>query len=123
MPEYRRGTGPNALPQGAASALTEATPNPGLDDDIPIQFTTKADLDDDEVGAVGDDMAALLDAPDPNYKPALMRGGRPGRVPQYVVRHLPALLAAAADPGAPPSLIALKNSIIRHLEDEMRRGG
>jgi hypothetical protein len=48
---------------------------------------------------------------------------RPGRVPRYVIRHLPQLMAAARDPSAPPTLIAIKNSIIRHLEAEQRRGG
>lgn len=130
--EFRRGQGPNALPQGAATALNEAQPDldddpaAGLlpDDDIPVQFTSGkgAPIPDDDSG-LSDDLKILLGPPNPNYRPRLARTERPGRVPTYVVRQLPQLIAAAADPAAPPTLIALKNSILRYIEDEMRRGG
>ena len=131
MAEYRRGTGPDALPQGGASQANAATPTASDYDalalentDIPVQYAPNRDeqIPNDD-SDVHDDLQILLEGPDPEYQPALMQKNRPGRVPSYVVAHLPQLMAAAKDPAAPPTLVALKNSIIRHLEDEQRRGG
>lgn len=127
MAEYQRGTGPDALPQGEATALNAAQPeftDPAIPDDIPVEFVPAqgTPIPNDDTG-LGDDAAILVDHPDPDYTRSVFSNERTGRVPTYVVRHLPTLLAAAADPHAPPTIIGLKNSVIRYLEDERRRGG
>lgn len=127
MAEYRRGQGPNALPQGAATSLNEAQPD--LDAlalenmDVPVQYG-KGDglpIPDDDSG-VSDDLSILLAPPNPNYTKRVLPKERQGRVPKYVVRHLPQFRAAATAPDAPPTLRALYNATLRQLEEERRRG-
>ena len=43
MAEYQRGSGPKQLPQGAATAANNATPNPAEQMDIPVQYATPED--------------------------------------------------------------------------------
>lgn len=127
MAEYRQGTGPNRLPQGGASAVNEATP--GFDElalespDVPVQYGPGQGLPipDDDSG-VGDDMSILLAPPNPGYTARAVPKERQGKVPKYVVRHLPQFRAAATAPDAPPALRALYNATLRHLEEERRRG-
>ncbi len=127
MAEYRRGSGPNALPQGAATGLNAATPDPEAqmlteNQHIPVQYAPQHDVIPNDNSGLDENQDIMLDHPDPNYQPSLMTQNRPGKVPTYVVRHMPELLAATADPSAPPTLIALKRSIVRHLENELREG-
>ncbi len=125
MAEYRRGQGPNALPQGGASAANAATPPPAeLENmDIPVQFAP-GEADPIPDGPEGDEVLdTLLAAPFEGFRPGATPRERPGRVPKYVVRNLPLLMAAAKDPEAPPTIRALYRATIRHLEQEMRQGG
>ena len=126
--EYRRGTGPNALPQGAATAVNAAQPpdlagtpmEPGAD--VPVMFAPEND--EEELTAGGsENMKILLGPSDPAFQKTMAPRDRPGRVPRYVVRHLPTLSAAAKSPDAPPALRALYNAITRDLEQEMLRRG
>ena len=90
--------------------------------DIPVQFAPgEADAipDTDE----GDEtLDALMAAPFEGFRRAAVPNQRPGRLPKYVVRNLPLLMAAARDPEAPPTIRALYRATIRHLEQEMREG-
>lgn len=133
MAEYRRGTGPNALPYGGAGDVNQATPptedvaGTPLDAgaEVPVQFAPgEADdnIPDDDNG-LDEDTQVLLDHPNPDYQASMFPKDRAGRVPRYVVRHLPELMAAVRDPNAPPALLALYRAIIRQLEAEQRRGG
>jgi len=121
MAEYRQGTGPNRLPQGGAAQVNAATP-PELDNmDIPVVFAPgEEDPLEDERG-LDEDAQILLEPPDPRFAP--QPKDREGRIPRYVVRHLPQLMAAARDPNAHPTLRAYYASIVRNLEREMQRGG
>lgn len=125
MAEYRRGQGPNALPQGEATRLNEATPDElALESpDIPVIFAPGRDdpVPDDD-SDLNEDLQILAAPPDPRYKGSVVPKERPGRIPKYVVRHLAEFRAAATAPDAPPSLRALFNATIRHLDDERRRG-
>lgn len=125
MAEYRRGQGPNALPQGAAKKLNVRTPPAGAyqDMDIPIEFApdTQPDVDEDD-SHYDENMQVLLSPPDPGYRRAVMPRDRPNRVPRYVVRNLPVLMAASRDPSAPPALRALYKATLRQLEMERRMG-
>ena len=131
---YRQGVGPNRLPQGAATALNAqpqprqqrpaATPPELENDDIPIEYAQGEDepVPNDDNG-LSEEMQVLLEPPNPQYRGRVMPKDREGRVPRYVVRHLPQLMAASKDPSAHPTLRAYYNSIVRHLEQEMRQGG
>lgn len=131
MAEVRRGTGPEALPFGAASELNRAAqPQQGAEDflgpgsEIPVQFETgETDQVDDFDTGTGENMQVLLEPPNPAYRAPVLSKDRPGRVPQYVVRNLPQLMAAARNPEAPIALKALFNMVTRQLEQEMRRRG
>ena len=120
MAEYRRGQGPNALPQGAATGLNARTPpNAAYQDmEIPVEFArdNEPDLEEDD-SRYDENMQVLLSPPDAGYKPPAMRD-RAGRVPRYVVRHLPELMMAAQQPDAPPTLRALYRKVVRDLEAE-----
>ena len=123
MAEYRRGRGPNALPQGAASTINRLTPaDAGYQDNtVPVTFAREnaPDIDDDDTGA-SENMQVLLSPPDAGYQSPLMAKERQTRVPRYVVRHLPTLMAAARQPDAPPALRAMFNSVLRYLDNESR---
>ena len=125
MAEVQRGEGPNALPFGAATALNRAQPSASAfqTDEIPIQFAPDTDADELPTGSLGENMDVLLSDPDEGYRERLMARDRPGRVPRYIVRHLPTLMAAARNPDAPPTIRAFYNAIVRQLEAEMRQGG
>lgn len=123
MPEYRRGTGPDALPQGAATRLNRTTPritaaNAGYQDNtVPVQWAGGEEPEEDDKG-LSDNMQVLLSPPDEGYRPPVMPRERPNRVPRYVVRHLPTMFAASRMPDAPPTLRAMFNAIVRQLETE-----
>ena len=125
MAEVQRGEGPNALPFGAATALNRAQPSASAfqTDEIPIQFAPDTDADELPTGSLGENMDVLLSDPDEGYRERLMARDRSGRVPRYIVRHLPTLMAAARNPDAPPTIRAFYNAIVRQLEAEMRQGG
>ena len=127
--EYRRGSGSNALPQGGASQVNAA--QPARDDmndpaiaEVPVEYAPGEDdpIENDD-SHDSENMQVLLQDPDPGYRSTLLPKDRAGRVPRYVVRHLPQLMAAVKDPDAPPTLRALYNATLRHLEMEMRQGG
>lgn len=124
MAEYRQGVGPQRLPQGAAKTLNQAQPSPDSFGEIPVQFAPPADAEVDyaDDSREDEDMQVLLSEPDAGYMPPAV-APRQGKVPRYVVRHLPSLMAAATQPDAPPTLRALYRATIRQLEDEIRRGG
>ena len=128
---FQQGVGPERLPQGAATALNEGAPpaaepidisgTPLEQDDIPVVYAP--DRDDDDLDSddtdLDEDTQILAEAPDPNFRPAVVQE-RPGKLPKYIVRHLPHLMAAARQPDAPPTVRALRNAVIRQLERERR---
>jgi len=126
MAEVRRGVGPNALPQGAATALNRAIPAESAyqDNEVPVQFVPDS-VEDDVApdGELGENMEVLLSDPDEGYRPPLFARDPPGRVPARIVRHLPQLMAAARDPDAPIALKAMYKMIVRRLEQEMQSRG
>lgn len=130
MAEYRQGTGPNRLPQGGAAQASAATPPaaafeatdpnaPGSE--VPVMYAPE--VEDEDPGPLTESMDVLLSPPDPDYRASAVPKDRQGRVPRYVVRHLPQLMAAARDPDAPPAVRAIYNAVARQLEMEQRRGG
>ena len=132
MAEYRRGRGPDALPQGAATQLNAA--NPGAEDysgtpmepfgaEVPVQFAPDAEEPLPEDRTLSENMQILTAPPNPQFAPPFMSKRRMGRVPQTVVRSLPLLMAASRDPEAPAALRALYRRTVRDLEDEMHRDG
>jgi hypothetical protein len=116
LAEYRKGTGPQQLPQGAASAANKATPSPQQPMDIPVQYATEADHPQLPPDGQNDNLDILTADPHPAYTPPLVNRTGPGVVPTSVVRNLPRLMAAAMDPEAPESLKALYHSIVFELE-------
>ena len=128
---YRKGTGPNALPQGAATSLNARQPKEDVSGtpleagaDVPVVFSPGVEEPLDEgMGGYSENMQMLLDNPDPNYRPPMMPKARPGRMPTGYVRHLPQLAAMARLPNAPPALIGMYNLAVMHLENEMKRRG
>ena len=130
MAEYRRGTGPQALPQGGAAAINAAQPpaagpdqfTMGPGSEVPVEFASGPEVPDDERG-LSENLQIMLGDPDPGYQPPLINEGRKGRLPQHIVRNLPALQAAAKAPDAPPALRAIYNMSIRQLELERLQGG
>ena len=130
MAEYRRGTGPDALPQGGASQANAATPAPSdygalalENTDVPVQYAPgEADAIPGDDSGLADDKQILLDEPDPGYEKSAVPRERQGRIPKYTVRHLAQFRAAATAPDAPPGLRALYNATIRQLDEERRSG-
>ena len=128
MAEYRQGVGPERLPQGGATQLNANAPQAAEEtfqaEEIPVLFAPGEDdpIPNDDNG-LDEDTQILLEGPDPGYQPRLIARDRPGRVPRYVVRHLPQLMAAVKDPNAPVTLRALYRALVRQLEDEQRLGG
>jgi len=131
MAEFRRGQGPNALPQGGAAQVNASTPaaedlagtplEPG--GDIPVVYARgEADPVSNDDNGLSEEAQVLLAPPNPGFAPSLMSAQGAGRVPRYVVRHLPILMAAARDPEAPVTIRALYNAVVRRLEAEMRQG-
>ena len=124
MPEYRQGVGPNRLPQGGAQRLNAATPRIADEsDDIPIQYAPDERPRPLDTARLGESKQVLLSPPNPDFAATVVPQDRPGRVPRYVVSHLPELAAAVRDPGAPPTLKALYRAILRQLELERAQGG
>ena len=123
MAEYRQGTGPNRLPQGAATALNAATPPPieVENSDIEVQFAPGEEEIPDDLGGLDEDQQVLTEPPFAGFK--AQPKDREGRIPRYVVRHLPQLQAAARDPSAHPTLRAYYMSVVRNLEIELKKGG
>lgn len=130
-PEFRQGVGPDRLPQGAAGQLNAANrpiarslPLELENTDIPVEFARGEEepVPNDD-GDVTEDMQVLLGPPEPAYKARIVPKDREGRLPRYVVRHLPQLMAAAKNPTAHPTLRAFYMSVVRNLQTEMRRGG
>ena len=123
MAVYRRGTGQDALPQGAASRLNRMTPDQAgyQDNTVPVQWArgNEPEEEGDEAG-LSENMQVLLSPHDAGYRPPVMAKQRPTRVPRYVVRHLPTLYAAAQLPDAPPTLRGMFNAIVRYMENEAR---
>ena len=125
MAEYRRGQGSDALPQGAASSLNRLLPRGGADqagyqdNTVPVEFArdSEPDVDEDDKG-YSENLQVLLSPPDAGYRSSVMPKDRPNRVPRYVVRHLPTLMAAARQPDAPPAVRAIFNATLRYLESE-----
>jgi hypothetical protein len=122
MPDFQRGQGSDALPQGAATALNETQPDNGdfaLENmDIPVLFAPgEHDPIDNNDGGLSENIQVLIDHPNPDYR--AIPKDRQGRVPRYVVRHLPEIWAAVKDPEATPTHRALYNGVIRYLEQEM----
>ena len=124
MAEYRRGTGPNALPQGAASRLNRMTPDQAgyQDNTVPVQWArgNQPEEPDEDDGGLSENMQVLLSQHDTGYRPPLMAKQRATRVPRYVVRHLPTLYAASRLPDAPPTLRGMFNAVVRYMENEAR---
>ena len=131
MAEYRRGTGPNALPQGGAAAINAAQPAPqdilpsttsggGLPDgtEIPVEF---GQPEDDLDTGLSENMSILTGPADPAFKstPIQTRKG-PDRVPSHIVANMPILQAAARNPESPIAMTALYRFIARRLEREMQ---
>ena len=116
MAEYRKGTGPKQLPQGAASAANKATPSPAQPMDIPVEYATPADHPQLAPDGQNENMDILTAPPHPGYTPSTVTPTSPQVVPKSVVRNLPTLMAAANDPGAPLTLKALYRSIVFELE-------
>jgi hypothetical protein len=116
LAEYKRGTGPKALPQGAASAANKATPSPAPPIDIPVEYAGPADHPQLKPDGQDENMDILTNHPDPNWSPSVLAPTSPQTVPRSVVRNLPTLMAAANDPGAPMSIKALYRSVVFELE-------
>lgn len=116
MAEYRRGSGPQQLPQGAASAVNAATPSSYPQVNIPVQYATPADHPPLPPDGQNDNMDILTAPPHPDYQPPLVAPTAPSVVPQSVVRNLPRLMAAARDPNAPQTVTALYKAIVWELE-------
>lgn len=131
MAEYRQGVGPNRLPQGGAAQVNAATPpaedlagtplEPG--GDIPVVYARgEADPVGNDDNGLSEEAQVLLAPPNPGFASSLMPSQSANRVPRYVVRNLPILMAAASDPEAPVTIRALYNAVVRRLEAEMRQG-
>jgi hypothetical protein len=116
MAEYRRGTGPKQLPQGAASAVNAATPSPAQPIDIPVQYATEADRPQLPPDGQNDNLDILTAPPHPGYQAAGVQRSNPMAVPKSVIRNLPRLMVAARDPDASTTLKALYYSIVWELE-------
>ena len=125
MAEYRRGQGPNALPQGGAAQVNRQTPRPApLETQVPVQYAPEGDVAiPDEIPGASETKQVLLQGPHPRFEPSEIPLDRAGRVPRYVVRHLPQLAATAKDPMAPPALRAMYAAVLRQLELERIYGG
>jgi len=116
LAEYRKGTGPKQLPQGAASAVNRATPAPAEQMDIPVQYASSADHPTLPPDGQDDNLDILTAPPHPGYTPSLIPRSKPSQIPQSVVRNLPRLMAAATDPDAPETVRALYQSLVWELQ-------
>lgn len=125
--EFRRGSGPNALPQGGASQVNRSQPDEAdfmtENTEIPVVFASGEDEIDDVDGGMTENMQVLASSPDREYRASLTQPAREPRLPKYVLRHLPTLAAAAKDPDAPATIRAMYNAVVRQLGAEVRRGG
>lgn len=121
MADYQRGSGPQQLPQGAASAANRATPSSYPEANIPVQYAGTGDHPPIPPDGQNDNMDILTAPPHPGYQPPVVPQATPAQVPQSVVRNLPRLMAAAMDPDAPVSVKALYKAIIFELERQRGR--
>lgn len=130
MPEIRRGTGPDALPQGEATALNEVLPSegeldPGPDLDIP-PAPTPANYESNFVGPeesfspTSDEEEILFQDRDPTAPKNV--GMRPGRLPSSLARSLPMMKAAAAVTGDPSGSLQLVYEALVNSEEANLRG-
>jgi len=122
LAEYQRGSGPQQLPQGTASAVNAATPSPAQPLDIPVQYAGPADHPPIPPDGQNDNKDILTAPPHPGYVPPLVPQATPSQVPQSVVRNLPRLMAAARDPDAPETVKALYNAIVWELNRQQNLG-
>lgn len=126
--EFTAGTGPDRLPAGEATDLNAGlavaesvapVAPPVADPRQRLSGIEFADGSEEALPPSGDPMDEVL------FGPAEGLGrGRPvldvnARVPQDVVRNLPLLQRAAADPQSPPALVAA----MRLIERQMQRQG
>lgn len=119
MAEMQKGTGPDALPQGAATQLNDSAAPPAqqpdlMPQDIPVQYAAAPKIEGASMKG-SENLNILTNPADPNFRPA----AQPlNRVPKRVARNLPLLQAASKDPEAPRAIKALYRAIITKLEEE-----
>lgn len=117
--EFKRGEGPDALPQGEATALNEA-PVPAAPAEVvaepEIQLAQPSDYEPDFAAESEDDDFIT----GPTLKPGepVTAGTERRRMDPDVKAHLGALQRAAQGPGASKELVGLVNLLLR---DEARR--
>lgn len=120
MAEYRQGVGANRLPQGAAGGLNRATPSFDITEnsEIPVEYADAEPERPLDTRGQSENKQVLLQPPNPGFAGTAVPQDRAGRVPRYIVRHLPQLSVAVKDPTAPPALRAIYAAIVRQLELE-----
>lgn len=121
MPEYQRGSGPNALPQGGASQLNANTPPPAevpdlTPGDIPVEYGTPLPVEESSMKD-SENMNLLTGPHDPAFKPG-PADETFNHVPRNVVRQLPIWAVASKDPEAPPGLRVLYKALVARLQAE-----
>jgi len=131
MAAIRKGQGPNALPQGAATQVNAATPPAAAFDDellgnmgaeIPVQFAQGEEDDSDLDTGLSENMDILTGEADPGFRPPpIADQGTPSRAPTHAVRFLHILTAGARNPLSPVGMTALYKWFVRRLEREMQR--
>lgn len=131
MADYQRGTGPDALPQGGATAANAAVaaPAPGpqtqpqdpsgqpgarLQQDIPIEYGDPQKVASNDP-SLSDNMQLLTGPSDPSFQAKPPQGGR---VPAALVRALPLLAVASKSPDAPFALKAQYRAAVAAVERE-----
>jgi len=127
MPEMQRGTGPDALPQGAAQQLNRSAapaaqqPNMAPDPaDIPVEYANPPKIASNDLRSSENNQ--LLTAPaEPNFRAA--PGSEGGKIPRSLVRYLPIMGIAAKDPAAPRSLQAFYEAAVAALDQEVNGAG
>jgi hypothetical protein len=127
-PEFRRGTGPDALPQGEAQNLNDAmaevpaqqeqgatAPTP---EDSGVELAQPSDYEPIYEPETDDDL--FLTGPTTRPDEPVTTGIPTGAagVPADVIRNLPLLQRAAQEPGADPKLQTLVALVLRELEGQ-----
>ena len=123
MVEMQKGTGPDALPHGAATALNESAAPPAAQPDlsaqppaeIPVEYATAPRESGAPDPSDSENLNLLTMPADPNFKPPRQA---PDRVPKRVIRNLPLIMEATKDPAAPRAVTALYRAIIDAVESE-----
>jgi uncharacterized protein YfaA (DUF2138 family) len=112
--------GQQQLPKGGASQVNAITPD--AYPDIPVSFASAKDqIPDTPDETLSDNAQILVAPPNPQYASVLPRSVS-NTVPDYVVRHLPRLMAAAKQDDAPATLKALYRNIIAQLDQQQSQG-